>query len=83
MKLVMKEEFAKFYEEQIVTREGRTLISRMQGLETYPPPEGVTLVGDLENDYGEAKKQVEILKEEGLKKDLTEPERIKETSLVR
>lgn len=83
MKLVMKETFANFFKEQIETKEGRTLIGRMQGLETFPAPEGETLVGDLEKDYDVTKKESEALGDEGLKEDLTEYEMTRKISLVR
>ncbi|CAG9767518.1 unnamed protein product [Ceutorhynchus assimilis] len=57
LKLVKKEKFMDFFER--VKNEGRQLLTNMRALESYPPNEGCTLVGDASGDYLHAEEFVQ------------------------
>lgn len=57
LKLVKVEKFWQFFER--MKSEGKQLLSAMKALEGYPPPYGVNLVGDSEDDYLHAKQFIE------------------------
>lgn len=60
LKLAKKEKFYEFYER--IKYDGKNLLVNMRSLETYPPPQGTTLVGTVHDDYAHAE---EFLKKEG------------------
>lgn len=60
LKLVKKEKFYEYYER--MKGEGRNLLYNMRSLESYPPTQGATLVGNADDDYEHAEN---FLKKEG------------------
>lgn len=58
LKLVKKEKFYDFFLR--MKEEGRNLMTNVKCLETYPPPQGVELVGNADDDYEHAKLHLKL-----------------------
>ncbi|CAH1270850.1 RNMT [Branchiostoma lanceolatum] len=74
LRLVYKQTFAEFFEQQVTRGEGRSLLERMKALETYPPHEGQELASSDPGDYAHARARLEELKSKGEGGDRGTPE---------
>lgn len=59
MKLIHKIPFAKYFGDNVQDRDYKSLLGKMQALETYPPEGGGKLVGHPDTDYEHVKAFVE------------------------
>ncbi|XP_041375573.1 mRNA cap guanine-N7 methyltransferase-like [Gigantopelta aegis] len=64
MKLIKRRSFADYFKDNIEAGEARSLIGRMQALETYPPDENATLMSSQPNNYEHAVKFLENLSQD-------------------
>ncbi|KAH3775480.1 mRNA cap guanine-N7 methyltransferase-like [Dreissena polymorpha] len=64
VKLVYKQSFADFFNQNFVTREYKDLLSQMKALESYPAEEGRSLVGKDDEDYEHVRSFIDSVKEE-------------------
>ncbi|KAI8501894.1 hypothetical protein Bbelb_203060 [Branchiostoma belcheri] len=74
LRLVYRQTFSEFFQQQVSQGEGRALLERMKALETYPPHEGQELAGSEPEDYAHARARLQELRSKGEGGDRGTPE---------